>query len=469
MPLMDCSVDGEPGVKWGDAGTCYTYTPGDEDSRKDAVKQAMAQAIAIGDIDTSRGVTLESLEHRDLQADNTYRAPALIVTIGAPGAGKSSWIERHLPNARRVSLERIRREPDADRGAIINAAVDETFTALRNGELVVFDSTGILGQMRARLRGIARALDVEAHAVLFNEPLTTLLDAQRDREHPVPDERVRELYDQLQREIPIITTEDWASLRDIQRANAEEGGGEATYEETSVETTPTDTLDNERSYSPVAVEFRESGAGNNYKTLIGYPAVFNRMSEDLGGFREVIAPGAFTRALEQGGTIKLLYDHDTAAVLASTDNGTLELREDDIGLHMWARVDMDDPDVQRVSAKLRSGIVDQMSFAFTMGAAGEEDWDYSGGIPVRTIRAIESLPEVSVVSMPAYLDSKVALLERARHTGRLPELVRTADAAPDEVGGESPGDYVRGADPKTSAYWRAHLLKRKQEQNRWTS
>jgi HK97 family phage prohead protease len=389
MPLIDCSVDGEPGVKWGESGTCYTYAAGDDEGRKDAVKKAMAQAIAIGDIDTERAITVDELE---------ARAPGDVIT-------------RVLPDNYRLALE-----DDVPEGRACGNCVFYN-EAKRDGETVWCE------RWDDWVRG-----DYYCNAWQSNEETNT----------------------------------------DSRQADAEEGGREATYQESSVETKPTDTLDNERSFSPVAVEFRESGAGTNYKTLIGYPAVFNRMSEDLGGFREVIAPGAFTRALERGDTIKLLYDHDTAAVLASTDNGTLELREDEIGLHMWARVDMADPDVQRVSAKLRSGIVDQMSFAFTMGQAGEEDWDYSGGVPLRTIRAVESLPEVSVVSMPAYLDSKVALLERARLNGRLPELVGAANVAPETVGDESP-ENTRGTDPKTSAYWRAQLLKRKQEQNRWTS
>lgn len=232
---------------------------------------------------------------------------------------------------------------------------------------------------------------------------------------------------------------------------------------------PIEQLDpSERSYSPVPVEYRESGAGATFKTISGYAAVWNRMSEDLGGFREVIAPGAFTRALEAGNTIKLLYDHDSAAALASTANGTLELREDEIGLHVWARVDMADPDVQRVAAKLRSGVVDQMSFAFAMGDGAEDSWDYSAGVPVRTIRAVSDLYEVSVVAFPAYTSTKVALLERARNAGRLP-LEGAAAVAPAEVGGQSPDEDVRGADPdKRATYWRAKLNQRKRAST-WTS
>jgi len=54
MPIQSCSDNGKPGYKWGDSGKCYTYTPGDEASKIDARKKALAQGIAIGDIDIER-------------------------------------------------------------------------------------------------------------------------------------------------------------------------------------------------------------------------------------------------------------------------------------------------------------------------------------------------------------------------------------------------------------------------------
>lgn len=50
MPINDCSSNGKPGYKWGDSGKCYIYTPGDEQSRKDARRKVLNQALAIGDI-----------------------------------------------------------------------------------------------------------------------------------------------------------------------------------------------------------------------------------------------------------------------------------------------------------------------------------------------------------------------------------------------------------------------------------
>ena len=54
MPVNPCSDNDKPGYKWGDAGKCYIYNPNSESSKKEARKKAVAQGIAIGDIDISR-------------------------------------------------------------------------------------------------------------------------------------------------------------------------------------------------------------------------------------------------------------------------------------------------------------------------------------------------------------------------------------------------------------------------------
>jgi HK97 family phage prohead protease len=218
----------------------------------------------------------------------------------------------------------------------------------------------------------------------------------------------------------------------------------------------------ERAAPLARVEWRESGAGPDIRTIRGYAAVFNSMSHDLGGFREVIAPGAFSNALARGADVRLLYNHDDGAVMARTKSGTLELVEDEVGLRIWARVDMADPDVQRVASKMMRADVDQMSFAFTVE---EDEWDESGGYPLRTIRSVGELFEVSVVPFPAYEATKAEMLERARSDGRV--LIARATptvAEPSPGGSESQDADVLGMGRSRSdegriraAKWRARL------------
>jgi hypothetical protein len=154
------------------------------------------------------------------------------------------------------------------------------------------------------------------------------------------------------------------------------------------------------------VEFRGE-AGKS--TLRGYAAVFNSPADVNGQFREKIAPGAFRATI--GGDIRALYGHDSKAVLGRTKSGTLRLSEDERGL----AVEIDLPDTQ-VARDLRESIargdIDGMSFGFNVT---DQEWDYSGNVPERTIRGID-LREVSVVAFPVYENTELALrsLEEAK-------------------------------------------------------
>lgn len=55
MPIQSCQVNGKPGVKYGPTGKCYTYTKGDEESRKRAISMAERQGRAIEASKHSKG------------------------------------------------------------------------------------------------------------------------------------------------------------------------------------------------------------------------------------------------------------------------------------------------------------------------------------------------------------------------------------------------------------------------------
>lgn len=145
-------------------------------------------------------------------------------------------------------------------------------------------------------------------------------------------------------------------------------------------------------------ELRASGEGK----LAGYAAVFNKRSVNLGGFVEVISPGAFRSSLERDQDIRALINHDGVPI-ARRKNGTLSLVEDDTGL----RVEIDLPDTTAghdLRKSVERGDIDQMSFGFNVrdDAVDEED-----GLLIRILRDVD-LREVSIVTFPAYPDTSIA-------------------------------------------------------------
>lgn len=68
MPIKECQLEGKSGLKWGDEGKCYTYTPNNEGSRLRAKKRAIAQGIAIGDFQ-GEGLKVSFDYHETLTTD----------------------------------------------------------------------------------------------------------------------------------------------------------------------------------------------------------------------------------------------------------------------------------------------------------------------------------------------------------------------------------------------------------------
>lgn len=151
------------------------------------------------------------------------------------------------------------------------------------------------------------------------------------------------------------------------------------------------------------VEIRESGAGSDFFTLRGHAAIFSTESSDLGGFRELLAPGCFGEAIRTS-LIHLLWNHDARMPLASTDSGTLEVVEDELGLRVWARIPTELSYAQDLRTLFQNGIAKGMSFAFTLPADGTgEEWTRTAdNTPLRTITRVAELYDVAAVTRGAY-------------------------------------------------------------------
>ena len=142
----------------------------------------------------------------------------------------------------------------------------------------------------------------------------------------------------------------------------------------------------------VDFEVRAEGDG---MTFTGYASVFNSPSEDLGGFVEYVAPGAFKRSLQSRNEVKLLWNHDSGEPLASLRGGTMQLVEDSVGLKVTAKL----PNTTRgrdIAELLRTKVIDSMSFGFNVI---KDSWSRDG--QTRTLESVR-LFETSIVSFPAY-------------------------------------------------------------------
>jgi HK97 family phage prohead protease len=160
-----------------------------------------------------------------------------------------------------------------------------------------------------------------------------------------------------------------------------------------------------RFISEKTLEVRAAGDGK--RTMSGIAARYNVRSLDLGGFTEVLAPGAFTRTLaDPASDVCCLYGHNMSnGLLGRTTSGTLRLRSNDDGLVF----DCDLPSTtlgNDTAESISRGDVTGMSFGFMVR---DDDWvTASDGTTVRTIKDLD-LMEISAVPFPAYPSTSVQM------------------------------------------------------------
>lgn len=130
------------------------------------------------------------------------------------------------------------------------------------------------------------------------------------------------------------------------------------------------------------IELRASGGDKGQLTYEGWASVTDtpyEMWDYYGPYTEQVMSGAFTKTLAQVEPpldVPLVLQHDPLRRIARTTNGSLQLDEDEIGLHVLAdQLDPSDADVAYIAPKLRSSLVDEMSFKFMITKGSwSPDW-----------------------------------------------------------------------------------------------
>ena len=157
-----------------------------------------------------------------------------------------------------------------------------------------------------------------------------------------------------------------------------------------------------RTFTVRDIEARQAEDGT--MRMAGYAAVFNEASLPL-PFIEKIAPGAFSKTLQETPDVRLLANHE-GLPMARTKNGTMRLYEDEVGLYFEAEL-ANTQEARDLYTLVARGDVDQMSFAFRVI---RQNWSKD-----RTERTLTEVSladgDVSIVTYPAYPATSVEARE----------------------------------------------------------
>lgn len=157
----------------------------------------------------------------------------------------------------------------------------------------------------------------------------------------------------------------------------------------------------DKEYRTYNLEIRKTEDGH----LVGYASVFDSWSQDLGGFREIVRPGAFTKTISERNDIRALFNHDSNYVLGRSTSGTLALSEDMRGL----KVDIIPPDTQwanDLQVSMDRGDINQMSFGFR---TIKDNWFTEDEENKRELLEVSlNNGDVSIVTYPAYEKTRIS-------------------------------------------------------------
>jgi len=193
----------------------------------------------------------------------------------------------------------------------------------------------------------------------------------------------------------------------------------------------------ERRYTSWPVETR---ARDNGKSIGGYAAVFNKPSQNLGGFVEEVDPAFFNDSRGKGWpNVVARYNHDDAYLLGTTAGSTLRLSVDGTGLDY----EVNPPEARGDIVELvKRGDIRQSSFAFV---THEDEWGVTDqNFPKRRLIS-GTLVDVAPVVSPAYLDTSAGMRSLAVRVGADEAEIRSLAEA-----GELRKLFVRTDTPSTA-------------------
>lgn len=170
--------------------------------------------------------------------------------------------------------------------------------------------------------------------------------------------------------------------------------------------------------------------------LEGRPIVYGSRT-NLGYFDEIIEPGALDSSDLRD--VRFLVNHNTdmiplARSRRNNKNSTMQMSIDNKGMRIRVNLDVErNTDAANLYSAVERGDISGMSFMFSID---DEEWeDLESDHPLRHIRKIDSVFEVSAVTFPAYEATEISA--RAKET--LESVKSTLDsvrARPEESGGD---------------------------------
>ena len=150
-----------------------------------------------GEIFTPESEIARSYSYRD-------RFPQVVVTFGVSGSGKSTWIEKNLPEHTIISLDNIRqqiaksRSDQAQNSRVVQLAKEQLKVLLRSNSKIVWDATNIRKDFRQQVINLSRNYGALVTLVIFHCPEDVYFQRNKERSHSIPEKVLSKQIEQME-------------------------------------------------------------------------------------------------------------------------------------------------------------------------------------------------------------------------------------------------------------------------------
>jgi predicted kinase len=141
----------------------------------------------------------------------------ITVLMGAPAAGKTTWLRKNKGDEHIYSTELVRVDRDMDVDYFMNMIRSTAIRAAESGKSVIADGTHTITTHRSFWLRLSRRLDVPTRLIIFDTPLSLLLAGNSRREHPCNVQVLKRHHVRMQMAKRIVTHEPWGSIETLVR------------------------------------------------------------------------------------------------------------------------------------------------------------------------------------------------------------------------------------------------------------
>lgn len=142
----------------------------------------------------------------------------IVVLMGAPGAGKSTWVHKNKTGFEHIyNTEAVRVNRELDIAAFMGLQRHKAVKAVEEGKDLIADGTHTIQSHRQIWLNLADRLSIETKLIVFDTRLETCLEVQKQREFPAPRKVVVDHHQRMQLSKLHVKREGWDSIEVITR------------------------------------------------------------------------------------------------------------------------------------------------------------------------------------------------------------------------------------------------------------